>query len=373
MNKVLHIDIDAFFASVEINENPLLRGEKVVVVGAGKRGVVTSASYSARGIGVKAGLPYKKAKEICPNCVFLPVRHNLYEKYSKQFFNILEEFSPDVEIYSVDEAFIDISKLRFLWRNEMDFAKTLKFKIKNELGLGVTIGIGNKKVSAKIATAFAKPGGICKIIDEDSFLENIEISEFPGIGKATTPRFYSMEINFGRDIKRKDPILWEKVKHNFGAFVLSYEIQHLGKLPFKSISRGETFEADTDNHEIILKQIARFSMQISEELVKHKVRAKRVGVRLRYHDFEDKEKRITVHPPVSSYYDLFGLVGKLFYEIYKERKGKIRAVSVSATNIVKANYMLLNPSREKGEKFFSSIVKIKKIMGEDKIIPLRLL
>jgi DNA polymerase-4 len=372
MGKVLHIDIDAFFASVEIKENPELRKKRVVIVGAGKRGVVTSAGYNARELGVKAGLPYKKALAICPDCIFLSARHKLYERYSKRFFNILRRFSPDIEIYSIDEVFIDISKLNFLRANDIDFAETLKFTVKKELGLDVTIGIGDKKVSAKIATEFAKPAGICRIIDEDSFLENIEISKFPGIGKAMTPRFYNMGIRIGRDIKKRDFLLWEKIKHNFGTSVLSYERQQLKKIPFLSVSRGLTFEEDINDINRILYYLANFSEEISEELVKYKVKTKRVGVRLRYYDFEDIEKRTGVYPPVFSYYDLFKIVKQLFYDIYGKRKGKIRAVSVMAMNIVYSQYMFFNNPQKKREKAYRAIVEINSKMGKGKIIPLRL-
>ncbi len=372
MSKVLHIDIDAFFASVEIRENPELKNKKVVVVGAGKRGVVTSAAYNARKIGMKAGLPYKKALSICPDCIFLPVRHKLYERYSKKFFNILNGFSPDIEIYSIDEAFIDISKLSYLWANDIDFAETLKFTVKKNLGLDVTIGIGNKKVSAKIATEFAKPGGICKIIDEDFFLQNIEISKFPGIGKVMTPKFYNHGIRYGRDIKNSDFVLWEKVKNNFGTFVLSYKKQKFKKLPFLSISRGITFEENLNDIKKILYHIALFTENISEELVRYGVKTKRVGLRLRYDDFEDIEKRTGVYPPIFAYYDLFKNAEQLFYDIYRGRRGKIRAVSVMAMNIVASQYMFFNNSQKKREKFFNSIAEINGKMGEGKIIPLRL-
>jgi len=372
IKRILHVDIDAFFASVERAENPFLKNKKIVICGIGKRGVVTSASYEARFRGIRAGMPYYKSKRICPECIFLPVRHEIYEKYSKIFFDILHDFSPDVEVYSIDEAFIDVHRLGYLWNNDLQFAETLKKEIKRRIGLTVTVGIGDKKVCAKLATELAKPGGICKIFDEDLFLQNVEISKIPGIGRAISSKLYKKGIKTGKDIKYNDKFLWETIKCNFGAYVLSYEQRTLNKMPFLSVSRGGTFEEDTSDTEKILYSIAKFSEKVSNTLLKNKVKTLKVGLKMRYYNFEEIEGKQKVYPGICSYSEIFKRVKSIFVELYNPYKGKIRALSVFADKIIIAPDKYLFVSN-KEEVFQRAVLSVKNKIGYDKIVPARIL
>ncbi len=372
MIRILHIDLDAFFASVEIAESPSLLNEKVVVMGAGERGVVTSANYKARASGVKAGMPFKKAFKLCPDCKFLPANYHLYEEYSRRFFKVLESFSPDIEHYSIDEAFMDISRLRFLYSSEIELAEKIKKKILKEVGISSSIGIAEKKVSAKIATKLAKPGGICKVTDEDEFMREVVISEIPGIGKALTSKFSLLGFQRGQDIEERDFILWEKIKTGFGAFVIPYERKVLKDLPFLSVSRGRTFDEDLSDKNKILSYLSQFAEDISESLTKNRVKASLVGIRIRYFNFYEEEFKVKVTPPVSNYSDIFYEGKRLFLEGYNPLKGKVRAITLFAGNVKKAPLTyLFHDKLNKREKFSSVVFKIKKRYGKNKIIPAR--
>ncbi len=368
MSKVLHIDLDAFFASVEIAEDPSLRGKEVVVMGAGKRGVVTSANYGARKYGIKAGMPYKKAFSLCPSCIFVPAKYELYEEYSRKFFKILEEFSPDVEHYSIDEAFIDISRLKFLWNSDLKLASMIKERIKSSISLESSVGIGDKKVSAKVATELAKPGGICKITDENEFLKGVIISKIPGIGRRLSVKFSMLGFERGEDIERKDFLLWEKIKTGFGLYVLPFERNQLSSLPFQSVSRGQTFDKDICDKEEILSYISHFCGEISETLVKNRVKASVLGIKLRYYNFYEEFYKTKVFPPVSNYSDIFKTAKSLFLKNYNPIRGKLRAVTVFGENVKRMPYSYLFDSKlNKRESLSPIIIKIKEKFGENKI------
>ena len=364
----MHIDLDAFFASVEIAENPSLKGKKVIVMGAGKRGVVTSATYNARRKGVKAGMPYKKAFSLCPECTFVPAKYEIYEKYSREFFKILEEFSPDVEHYSIDEAFIDISRLKLVWDSDIHLAEEIKKRIKTSLRLDSSVGIGDKKVSAKVATELAKPSGICKITDENEFLREVIISKIPGIGKRLSVKFTLLNFERGKDIERKDPLLWEKIKMGFGLYVIPFEKKSLNSLPFQSVSRGQTFDKDLTDKKIILSHISHFCGEISKTLIKNRVKISGIGIKLRYYDFYEEFYKTKVSPPISNYSDLFKIAKNLFLKNFNPLRGNLRAITVFVENVKKAPYSyLFEIELNKRETLAPLILDIKDKFGENKI------
>ncbi len=372
MSRVLHIDLDAFFASVEEAENPELRNQKLVVMGAGERGVVTSANYRARKNGIKAGMPYKKAFSLCPDCTFISANYKIYEDYSRRFFKILEQFSPDVEHYSIDEAFIDVSRLRYIENSEIGLAVKIKREIKNKIKISASIGIGDKKVSAKIATKLAKPGGVCRVLNEDDFLTGILVSEIPGIGKALSVKFSLVGFERGRDIKKRDFLLWEKIKTGFGSFVIPFEREMLSSLPFQSVSRGRTFNRDLSEKDEILVHISEFSEEISRTLIKNQVKTSLVGVKLRYFNFYEEEFKTKMIPPISNYSDIYTQAKTLFLNNYKPVKGKLRALTVFVGNLKKAPiYYMFRPEINKKEAFSSAVFRIKERFGDRIIYPAR--
>lgn len=176
---VLHIDIDAFFASVEVMLNPALKGKPVIIGGLPtERGVVSTASYEARKYGVHSGMALQTAGQKCPHGVFLRGRYHVYSQVSQRFMDILRRFSPQVDVASIDEAYMDLSGSRYLYPSTYDMAQTIKETVEREIGIRVSMGLGFSRMGAKLATAVAKPGGIFYLMDEVEFVTHLSLEKY---------------------------------------------------------------------------------------------------------------------------------------------------------------------------------------------------
>ena len=181
---ILHIDMDSFFAQVEIRQDPSLVGKAVIVGGSGNRGVVTSATYEARGLGVRAGMPIARARALCPTAVFIPGHFELYRMYSRKVMEIIGRFSPLVEQVSVDEAFVDVKGSRLRFGTPTQIARDIRTQIRGDLGLPASVGIASTKSVAKIASSNAKPDGLLLIPAEATieFLHGLPVGALWGVG-----------------------------------------------------------------------------------------------------------------------------------------------------------------------------------------------
>ena len=201
MNKViLHVDMDAFFASVEQADNPYLRGKPVIIGGTSERGVVSTCSYEARKFGVHSAMPVFMAKGLCPMGIFLPVRMERYKEVSNKIFNIFKEVTPLIEPLSIDEAFLDLTEAEF--KSGIDAAFYIKNKVKKELGLNLSIGISYNKFLAKLASDWNKPNGL-KVIEEDmlpDILFPLSISKIYGLGKRSVDKLNNMGLFTVKDL-----------------------------------------------------------------------------------------------------------------------------------------------------------------------------
>ncbi len=184
---ILHVDMDSFFASVEVQERPELRGLPVIVGGSGARGVVTAATYEARAFGIRAGMPIGRARSACPHGVYLPSRHDLYREYSKLVMNVLREITPAVEQISIDEAFLDATGARLRIGTPVEVAELVRRRLREEVGLPASVGIASTKSVAKIASARAKPDGLLLVRHEETldFLHPLPIGALWGVGRKT--------------------------------------------------------------------------------------------------------------------------------------------------------------------------------------------
>src|SRR3972149_1098725 len=270
---VVHIDLDAFFASVELKKRPELKGKPVIVGGAGdpaKRGVVSAASYEARTYGVTSGMPLKTAKKLCPDGVFLPVDFESYEKESERFMAILREYSPLVESFGLDEAFLEIEprgpgqgqeqeQEQDLFPGAIAAARELKWRVRKELDLTASVGVGPNKLLAKMATEMKKPDGFFYIKERDAerILRNLPARRLPGVGPKTEARLKDLGINTVGELART-PL--PRLERNFGPNIGKTLHEHsLGidtspVVPFyepDSMSRELTFEEDTGDAHLI--------------------------------------------------------------------------------------------------------------------------
>ena len=317
MNRIiLHIDMDAFFAQIEERENPQFRGMPIVVGADPKerrgRGVVSSASYSARKYGIHSALPISKAYQLCPNAIFLPVNMELYQKVSEKIMRIVERYSPLFEQVSLDEAYLDLStkwtivKLvdgRKGWERAEIIAKKMKEEILEKEKLTSTIGIGPNKLIAKMASEKAKPNGlrIIKPNQVKKFLEPLDIEDLPGIGPKTAEKLSAIGINKIEELKKLSK---SKLKDMFGKVgeVIYERARGIDEEPvtseeiIKSIGRQITFEKDTRDSEIIFENFEQMIKEVHQELLKNNFSFRTITVICRYRGFETHTKSKTLNP-----------------------------------------------------------------------------
>ncbi len=289
---ILHIDMDAFYASVEQADHPELKGMPVVV-GGGMRGVVSAASYEARKFGIRSAMPIFQARKLCPQAVFLPVRGKRYKEVSDRIMDILCDFSPLVEKISIDEAFLDITGTRTLHGNPENLAFQIKEKIRDETSLTCSIGIAPNKLLAKIASDLEKPDGLTIVKKENirEFMSKLPVEKLPGVGTRSARELRTLGVRTASDILRYDLSFWVK---RFGKHGLSLYEKALGKdsspvQPFrnpKSFGAENTFPRDIQKPEELKKWILVQSEKVGRELRAKGYVARKVTLKIKFSDFK---------------------------------------------------------------------------------------
>jgi len=323
---ILHIDMDYFFAQIEERENPQFKG-KPLIVGAdpkgGKgRGVVSSASYTARKYGIHSALPISKAFQLCPKAIFLPVNIELYQKVSERIMKIVKKYSPQWETVSLDEAYLDLSFLipktcrynqrshflatrKGIWEREYKKAENLAKKLKKEIfekeKLTSTIGIGPNKLLAKMAAEKAKPNGLLVIKPNQvkKFLEPLDIEDLPGIGPKTAEKLRVVGVNKIKELKKLSK---SKLKEMFGVVgeTIYERVRGIDEEPvtnekiIKSIGKEHTFEKDTRDPEIIFGTFEEIIKDVYQELIANNFSFKTITVICRFSGFETHTKSKTL-------------------------------------------------------------------------------
>ena len=288
--------MDAFFASVEQRDNPVLEGKAIAVVGAGKRTVVVTSSYEARALGVKTGMNRFEAQKVCPHIIFVEAHHEKYTQACEKIVKILYAFSPDLEVYSIDESFLDITGLRSLLGEPLSIGEKIKQNIFQELKLTCSVGIAPNKLLAKLASSHHKPDGLFQIKEEQvqSILKDLPVEELWGIGKRTQEALNSIGIYTCSQLAGADPLLLRK---RFGIWGESLKEMAQGKddasvMPFgyqpkaKSIGHSMTLPYDIKNPEEIYRHILELSDMASRRMRREGLLAKTVTVIFRYNDFQ---------------------------------------------------------------------------------------
>jgi DNA polymerase IV (archaeal DinB-like DNA polymerase) len=340
---ILHLDMDSFYASVEMQKRPKIRGMPVIIGADPKqgtgRGVVCTCSYEARKFGVHSALPISRAFSLCPDAVFLRPDFPLYSSVSESVMTILRSYGFRLQQVSIDEAFLDISSLEGYSRAE-DFALRIKADISSRLGITCSIGIGPGKVVAKIASDFHKPDGLTIVPPEnlDSFLAPLHVRKVPGIGeKSETALSRSGILTIG-DLLRSDPHM---LVSRFGRGVSSLISSTRGidedgvceRTGARSISRETTFECDTDNLPLIGDILVQLAGAVSRSIGEEHIRCRTVTIKVRYEGFVTRTKARTL----PRYTDDPAVIGTcaltLFREIYAG--GKIRLIGIRLSSIEK--------------------------------------
>ncbi len=338
---ILHVDMDAFFVSVERVLDPTLCG-KPVIVGAdpGGRGVVTAASYEARQYGVHSAMPISQAKRLCPQATFLRGRHEYYGRASRAVMAILERYSPALEQVSIDEAYMDLTGFHRLYGPAFSTALNIKEEILHRLRLPCSMGLATNKLISKVASNCVKPNGVLQILpgQEESFLAPLPIECLPGLGKMTAPRLRSMGVKTLGDLCRIDRKLLEAA---FGKMGTSLSLRARGidhrsveteEREGKSISRERTFQEDTIDISLLEATLYRLVERASRQLRKEGRKARTVSLKLRYSDFVTLQRSVTPGIPTDLDKVIFSNVLSLFHKVYT-RKIRVRLIGISLSNL----------------------------------------
>lgn len=295
---ILHVDMDAFFASVEVLDDPALKGKCVIVGGLSGRGVVSAASYEARAFGVHSAMPMFQARRKCPHAVFLRPRGRRYSEISKIIMGILASFSPLVQPVSIDEAYVDISGLGSLYGDPPEIGRRIKQAIREKTGLTCSVGIAPVKFLAKIASDLEKPDGLTCIMPEkmQAFLDALPVGKIPGVGARTEDQLRKMGIVLLFDVRK---CAERELVHDLGKFGRRLlELAHgvdpsavKTSRPMKSISSEETLPSDTRDKTLLKRCLLGQSEEVGRELRRHRVKARTVVLKLKHSDFRQVTRR----------------------------------------------------------------------------------
>lgn len=302
--KIIHIDMDAFYASVEQRDFPELRGRPVIVGGeAGKRGVVAACSYEARAYGVRSAMPAAAAKRLCPQAIFLPPRFDAYRTISQQIRAIMQSATPLVEPLSLDEAYLDVTGSTQAQGSATLIAEQLRAEIRSAVGLTASAGVSYCKMLAKIASDLNKPNGIAVILPDEAldFIARLPIEKIHSIGPATAKKMHALGIRTGAQLRAFDRQLLMKHFGKTGAFYhdAAHGIDDRPVVPHrerKSIGSESTFPQDLIHRADILQALYEHSQEVFAEMAKRRLEARTLTIKLKYADFSQITRSHSVTP-----------------------------------------------------------------------------
>lgn len=296
MQDILHIDMDAFFAAIEVMDNPNLRGKPVVIgAPANQRGVVSTASYEARKFGIHSAMPSRTAGKLCPHAIFLPPRFNRYEQISGQVMKVIESFTPLVEQVSVDEAFMDVRGALRRWKNSTELALALKDRIRKQVGLTASVGVAPNKFLAKLSSDLQKPDGLTVVPEGEKdiaqFLAPLPLTKIWGVGRKTAARLESFGLRTIHDVQSSS------LRH-LSTVLGPLWAQHVYDLAFgrddrpvvteyeaKSISSEHTFDEDCSNADVVRQTLIEQAEHVGGRLRRSEKKARVGHIKVRFEDF----------------------------------------------------------------------------------------
>ncbi|MGA0070733.1 MAG: DNA polymerase IV [Candidatus Nanopelagicaceae bacterium] len=337
---ILHVDMDAFFASVSELDYPEYQG-KPLVVGAGARGVVLSANYLARKFGIRAAMPVARAQRMAPTAIFIPPDHERYSEVSRRVMEIFFDFTPHVEPLSLDEAFLDVSGSRKLFGEGREIASLIRERVRSQERITCSVGIASTKFIAKLASGRCKPDGMLEILDDRvlTFLHPLPVSELWGVGPKTNEELQRLGLRTVGEIAQT-PL--ETLKRALGEGVgeTLYELawgrdfrEVITDAPEKSISSAETFAYDLEDREEILRELLRLSDRATHRMRARELRARTIGLKVRFSDFTNLTKSKTLPLPINGMHEVFEVARDLFLSL-KLAGSRIRLLGVSLENLV---------------------------------------
>ena len=336
---ILHIDMDAFFASVEKLDDPSLKDRCVIVGGRSDRAVVAAACYNARSYGVRSAMPMFQARLKCPHAVVRPVRRGRYKEVSGMVMTVLKSVSPLVQQVSIDEAYVDVTGCGRLFGPPRQIALKIKKEIKQVTGLTCSVGIAPVKFLAKIASDLEKPDGLTEIpkLEMDQFIERLPLRKIPGVGHATQRHLQSMGLHTLGDIR---PLSSDFLEKKLGKFGRRLKALSMGRdrspvcpfTPIKSVSSEETLHRNTRDRHLLEHTLLKQAQDVSRQLRKHGNRAKTITLKLKHGDFRQITRSITLPRAVQSSDVLYKTACKILrnYPLTQE----IRLIGLGASGLI---------------------------------------
>ena len=346
---IIHLDLDAFFASVEQRDNPAYQGKPLIVGGisGGKgnsnRGVVCAASYEARKYGVHAGMPIWEARQKCPRGIFIPSQMNKYLESSKKFFQICSDYTPLLEPLSVDELFLDVSGCESLFGSSEIIGRKIKERVYQELGLKISVGIAENKFLAKIATNLGKPDGFYIIPSKDiqKILYPLPVSSLWGIGKKTEELLKKSGIYLVEQLARMPDSILENLLGKNGK-IMKLLAQGIDETPVtppstaKSIGKETTFGTNITEKAILIKELLKISQLVGYAARKKGYKGRTITLKIRFHNFITLNRSKTLENPTHLddiiFKTVVELLGKVSY-----KKGGVRLLGIKFSNLTSGN------------------------------------
>ena len=337
---ILHVDMDAFFASVEEHDDPSLKG-KPVVVGMGVRGVVSAANYEARKFGIHSAMPVGQAKRLAPHAVFLPVNHERYSEVSGHVMEIFRSVSPFVEPISLDEAFIDVTGAKRLLGSGRDIGQSIREQVFKSQGITCSVGIASNKFIAKLASSRCKPNGMLEIAPDRilEFLHPLPVNAMWGVGPKTNEELQKLGLRTVADIANTPrSTLIRALGEASGAslYELAWGRDYRDVEPEeidKSISAAETFSRDIEDQEIILREFLRLTEKATARMRAKEMSARTISIKVRFADFKTINRSKTFTLPISGTKEVFEVAKSLFVALKLDR-ARIRLVGVGLENLM---------------------------------------
>ncbi len=378
MRSYFHLDMDAFFVSVEELFDPSLKGKPVVVGGkADQRGVVSAASYAARKFGVHSAMPLRTAYKLCPQAIFVEGHRERYTEYSGKVYQVLQSFTPQVEMASIDEAYLDMTGTHRLHGPPLAAAGSLLKSVKNATGLNCSIGAGSSRLVSKIASDQAKPHGVLWIVpgQEASFLAPLDVRKIPGVGKVTEQNLHACGIRKVGDLARLEESF---VEQRFGKWGLALAGKARGEdaggwfdeeigseTAPKSISHENTFDVYTADATALDAMLVRLCEMVARRLRDHKMYARTIQIKLRYSDFSTFTRSKTLDHATQIDAEMASAVRELFHHSWTRKPIRLLGVYAQSLEKVEGQASLLDENTtDRWRKTLAAVDKLRDKFGD---------
>ncbi len=342
LRKIIHVDMDAFYASVEQMDNPDLKGKPIAVGGGSKRGVISAASYEARKFGVRSAMPGFKARRLCDHLIFVRPRFDRYKEISKQVRKIFFDYTDLVEPLSLDEAYLDVTQNKKGNPSATLVASEIRARILEDVGLTASAGISINKFIAKVASDYNKPNGQKTVPPEEviEFLERLDIRKFYGVGKVTAEKMYKLGIFTGSDLKSKSP---EFLDRNFGKSGKFYHNVvrgiHLSEVKprriAKSVGAERTFSENLTSELFMLEKLEHIAEELEKRLKRYQIAGKTVTLKIKYSDFTLQTRSKTLPLFISDMSLVLETAKELLYQEKPQNSVRLLGISLSNLNVEK--------------------------------------